>query len=502
MDPNKEASSGNGRRKRCVVCVVGILFVGAACFFAGKCSSRSVPAAVPHDADSSFLETAQKIDDYGKSLLDRAESATDVEELRNALAKLLRLQGASNETAALSAFHFAKEALKDGNRDLAKIYCLNAISHAPERPEYLEAYRNLFPEESSSAEDLDALLSVLQLACYTSNADDVEFLRRLITDVSAQRERAVNRATETVADIAEDADPLPEEYAWKNMPETSAEAITWLRERLAALEDGDTEDSRKTEQRLALETLSSDAAACLSKAEKTLNSPLVSKSDAEKANPDRDIALAASASQIQVANGLVAQIWVLDFDLLELPEARRREAYALSERVNKLSEKYAHERSRRYVERAKKALEDIRGIALPAADELDGFPNGDLTGKRLEIVEKLKEADENLKRISSAKALEEIQKELSSENSPAAKLQSLDAKRRIAYNLWAIGRIRKSHEASGKDDQKKRLREIDQALLNPAVSALFATVYSNNFASDVEAQIEIAEHEKLSLDDF
>lgn len=445
MENEKSASKRNWRLYASLV--GGGVLLGAGIVLAGtRFCSKEDEKIVDATTVGRFDEIYASLDEYRKTLIKKIEEEPDPEQLRSELTCLLGAQFSIDEFTAQTAFKKSKEALNDGNAGMAKIYCLNAINHDPTKVEYLEAYRALFGD-TADREDLSSLLSVLDLACYRVNPESLEKLKTVIEDVYEQ----IKRLEETPEDLPESAQENPFETAFELLSGKAEKQLDVL-EKTAV-------DDKTRKARLAAVT------ALLAQAESELSQ------------------LSSAADEV-------------DFQKLS----------AHTEKLQKLLSRLNDELSREHYEKALKILDEVKAVKMPEANELVRAPangtRGELTKARDDLVEKIKQLDESVRAIVSKSKMDELKKLLEGEDSPAEKLRALDEKRRIAYNLWAVREIQRAHEAKSEKDKATKLKRIEQALLTPAVSGVYATVYSKAFAENVDAQIEIAKAKKCVLTDF
>lgn len=443
MENEKSASKRNWRLYASLV--GGGVLLGAGIVLAGtRFCSKGDEKTVDATMVERFDEIYASLDEYRKTLIKKIEEEPDPEQLRAELTHLLGAQFSIDEFTAQTAFKKSKEALNDGNVGMAKIYCLNAINHDPAKVEYLEAYRELF-KDPADREELSSLLSVLDFACYRVNPESLEKLKTLIEGVYEQIKK------KTSEDVPASAQENPFETAFKLL---SGKA----EEQLEVLEKIEVDDKTRKARLSAV-------AALLAQAESEL-------------------------SQSSSADDKV------DFQKLSVH----------TEKLQQLLSRLNDELSREHYEKALKILDEVKAVKIPEANELVTSPangaRGELTKARDELVEKIRRLDEAVRAIVSKSKMDELKKLLEGEDSPAEKLRALDEKRRIAYNLWAVREIQRAHEAKSEKDKATKLKRIEQALLTPAVSGVYATVYSKAFAENVDAQIEIAKAKKCVLTDF
>ena len=192
-----------------------------------------------------------------------------------------------------------------------------------------------------------------------------------------------------------------------------------------------------------------------------------------------------------------------------------RQKKALSDLTKKLlasDKSYEHQISREHEEKARKILAQIeetfknpvRGNAKNNTEPSAKGKKGNFT-QEMEKIEKLAtEFNECFVEIACSEHSRELGEKAKSEDF-RKKLSELNIKRRTNYNLWAIRKIEKAWRLKDSNNERlkrERLECINQSLLNPAISALYATVFGKLFAENVDEQIKIAEAEKVEPEAF
>ena len=433
------------------------------------------------------------------------------------LNELAKKQLAGNNLAAQKAFEKARELKREGKFEDAKIYCLNAIAHAPSEAAYFqelfEIQGNLRNWDSSEWRFLQAMLTE---AFYRVNPETIPQMQTLSVDVAQKIEEADKRVSqeEEAARLAEAEaakKELSEKYAWSNFDSVEeANRASWLRERYDLLDTagGDEKETSETSATLSFYLHLSDAEKSLAKAESSLREDLVAKStfDNDETRARRDAELASVASQLQVVGGILTQIWVSDFSEMHNPEAIKNTVSEFSKRLLVAENEYSRQLSREFTEEANEIWAKIEAVRLPHAEGPflpvdDKTEFGDITLKIKELEGLIEKFNETLAKVVCAEDIDAFQKKTKRGNVDK-KLYDLNIRRKVAYNAWAIGKIERACFAKDEFDQKRHLKVVNQALLNPAVSALFATVYGKHFSENVNAQIEITKAEKIGLEQF
>lgn len=426
-------------------------------------------------------------------------------------------QFAGNNLAAQKAFEKARELKREGKFEEAKVYCLNAIMHVPSEAAY---FQELFEIQSNIQEPDASGWSVLQAmlseAVYRVDSDAIPQMRQLANDVARKIDEADKRisAEEEAAQLAaaEAAKKeLSREHAWIRFDSVaSADRAGWLRERYDLLDTAgsDEDETTETSATLSFYLHLADAEKALAKAESALREDLVAKSafDNDEIRARRDAELASVGSQLQVVGGILTQIWVSDFSEMHNPEAIKNTVSDFSKRLLGVENEYNRQLSREFTEKANEIWSKIEAFPVPSADERFPGPSdepesGVITQKIKGLERLIEEFNEMLSKVVCAEDIDALQKKMKHGNVDK-KIYELNIRRKVAYNAWAIGKIEAAYFAGDELDRKRYLKVVNQALLNPAVSALFATVYGKHFSENVNAQIEITKAEKIDLEQF
>ena len=433
------------------------------------------------------------------------------------LEELAEKQFAGNNLAAQKAFEKARELKNSGKFEDAKIYCLNAIAHLPSEAAYFqelfEIQSNLQEPDTSGWSVLQAMLSE---AVYRVDSDAIPQMRQLANDVARKIDEADKRisAEEDAAQLA-DAESakklLSEKYAWSRFDSVAAaDKAGWLRERYDLLDTAgsDEDETTETSATLSFYLHLADAEKALVKAESALREDLVAKSafGNDEIRARRDAELASVGSQLQVVGGILTQIWVSDFSGMHNPEAIKNTVSDFSKRLLDVETEYSRQLSREFTEKANEIWAKIEAFSVPSADERFPGPSdepelGVITQKIKGLERLIEEFNEMLSKVVCAEDIDTLQKKMKYGNVDK-KIYELNIRRKVVYNAWAIGKIEAAYYAGDEADRKRHLKVVNQALLNPAVSALFATVYGKHFSENVNAQIEITKAEKIDLDQF
>jgi hypothetical protein len=292
---------------------------------------------------------AQQTADLIKKLSDeqekaRVETAQQAADLSKRIDDLLE-SGAlfpNKSKPAAEAEALAKDALAKNDRQLAKIYYLSAVNHAPSEERFLAAYADLiFATEGSSMEDLSRLKSVLQISLYQVPPQRIQSILGLLTKLSekenvlvqAQRAKVLN--TDWKAEFAKlTAQALDQICMDENALARRLDALTEVLEGIDNQEEPDKafrgaveEEAARTRQVLtAIRT-----ANVLDRLLKELNS------DVERL-PNKALSI------LQTAEAMLGNLWGINSSNLPVPLRSKIDGYA--DTLRQSAEKVAEVKSR------------------------------------------------------------------------------------------------------------------------------------------------------------
>lgn len=106
------------------------------------------------------------------------------------VALLAKQKIAGNELAAEEAFKTATALMKKGDFTSARLYCLNAINHAPDKKQYFDTlYRIIEANKSTNISELEQLRSVLELGLYQVDSRDIPAMSKMLATVVNKQEK-------------------------------------------------------------------------------------------------------------------------------------------------------------------------------------------------------------------------------------------------------------------------------------------------------------------------
>ena len=409
---------------------------------------------------------------------------TQVEQATKEISALARQKIIGNETAAREAYEKAQEYVSKGDFAMARLYCLNAINHAPNKKAYFETLISIDKSKGtpSTQAELDAIRSVLELGLYQVDSRDIPAMVEMLAyvngqlkDISekaaeSQKREEQRKCAEALASLKEDG-----QYAWDKVaggtPESSIDSI---RERLAVLESLS-----------SVELSSDDAAFCREETKKsnvllgylaamlTIDNAL---SKAEKLLEASDPQFPAISSMVQTGNNVLSQLWNIDFALL--PGDARGKVIAQADRIAKIEKTFNRKKS---------------APAMAEINRIYQWLNGDLGGNCTQKIDTLQDGMKNimalLPEIYDLDCRRDVEKKI---GDLAEKVKKYSKERYKGYQEWAVKKCKDAFklyrswtrvdEADAVQVIEKHLLEIDPALLNPAVARLYQDVLSKQFA--------------------
>ncbi len=486
--------------------------------------SVEIPPDLEQRIGTQFELVAQRVEEHTVSAVNSATSSFD-EKCAKALDKSTAAFSAAcevlseetkkrisgNEVAAEEASKMAEKSKLEGDFVAAKRYCLNAITHAPTQSKYFEQLFEICDKNpKASSEDWEQLRGCLTIAEINVSAGDVPKILELQNQIAAIADAKEKEHQLALEQQREDLKKeLAEKYSWERMPSEISAKIKWLNDRWGILDE--LGDEAESEAELTIST--SNFYSSLREVESILDNAneLLDKCDKTFGNGDaeaREADLKGASSRIQVADGALSQIRLSDFSKIHDSGAAKKALSDLTKKLLASDKSYEHQISREHEEKARKILvqieetfkNSVRGNAKPSAKG----KKGNFT-QEIEKIEKLAtEFSECFAKIACSEHSRELGEKAKSEDF-RKKLSELNIKRRTNYNLWAIREIEAAWRMKDDNNEpltREYLERINQSLLNPAISALYATVFGKLFAEKVDAQIEIAEAEKLELERF
>ncbi|MEI6074418.1 MAG: hypothetical protein WCS94_02515 [Verrucomicrobiota bacterium] len=413
---------------------------------------------------------------------------------------------------ALEAVALAKAAEQAGDTNLAKIYYLSAVNHAPSAYPVLSNYANLvFRDTASTPEDFARLKSVLQISLYQIPPATVtnvlsllnETTRRETELLAAQTPKAVPVNWQEQFDKIAKAVPL--DTAWNDLKTLSKrwEGMNQIAESLRE-EPSQTNLLEQVENEAEL-TQNVLTASRLAQIMDTILQSL----DASVEQPGKAV------SQLQTAEATLGQLWGIDFNVAGWPKSLSDKVDAYPMAIQSYVEKVAAVKSRPAIAKLEKALADAKNYQIGKAknkyQQAVVYYDG--------CVSNAIDAAQNISTVAGRKESEDAIKTIRD--------LTLDAKRKQfdAYQKWAVARCEDSfneydsfktmtRDHAWQSFHAGNLKTIDQTILSPDVSRLFndimskltvqakGTVWGMDGANVFAMQKQCAEATKKKLEDF
>ena len=409
----------------------------------------------------------------------RVEREKNFREMREQLDELVS-SGAlfpNKSKPAGEATALAKAAEKAGDTNLAKIYYLSAINHAPSEFSMLKNYAELvFRDSSATAEDIARLKSVLQISLYQIPPTSVTSALGLLSE-------AVRREEQLLA--AQNPKPVPMNWpglfeqltkstaldnSWADLKQISRrwdglnEIVESLRE-----EQPDSALTKRVERELEL-TQRVLAAARFANALDTMMAALNSSSE----QPEKAVSL------LQTAEATLGQLWGIDS--AGWPAALRSKIDQYPKEIQRRVEVVAEVKSRPFLAKVEAERDSAKSYVKEANWKLlvaKGQPYQKVVTNCDGCFERAAAAAQNISSADGRKKAEAAIKEIRD--------IAVDAKRKQfdAYQKWAVGQCETAFYAREKDGfytdadaeaYSAYLAKIDQKLLSSETSRLFTDV--------------------------
>lgn len=395
----------------------------------------------------------------------------------------------------------AREAKAKGDTDLAALYYLNAINHAPADAVLLQEYGDfVLKDEKTATEKFRRLHSVLEVSIYQVDPESVAPLLALIKNVETRQ----NQLTDGV--IAQPVKPnwqaqfdaamaVKYDDLWQdeNKLGDHLEALTGLMEsadELDAPEQSKIDEITKklTEGKVIL------TATGVSKAleQVCFNLEASAESATEKA-----------LSIIQTAEGLLGHLWGLDLD--KLPQALSAKVNAYPQRIRFQLEKMESAKCMPLVNRIKELKDGALGVST----------SFNLQHRYSESEKHLKEAIPLYQQLSQQAAREKADAFLAAIR---AHMDSVREQQIAAYQKWTIAKINNAFDAYMKikvvteNDAKKIFDDNGLAEINPSLLKQDTATMMNDVTGKLIAEMsgktafeafkKTAETTKKRLEDF
>jgi hypothetical protein len=449
----------------------------------------------------------------------RAERETNFREMRQQLDDLVNSGAlfADKTKPALEAVALAKAAEQAGDTNMAKIYYLSAVNHAPSEFSHLKNYADIvFRDPAVTTEDFARLKSVLQISLYQIPPASVTNAFNLLNETMRREEQLLAAQTPRPVPVnwQERFDQLTNsitlENSWADLKQISRR---WngLNEIIESLheEQPDSDLTKQVERELELTQRVLAAARIASTLDTMMAALNLSSEQPEKA-----------VSLLQTAEATLGQLWGIDSR--GWPAALQAKADQYPKSIQSRVEIVAEFKSRPYLaiveaerDSAKSYVKEENWKSVLAK----GHPYQGAITNCDSCYERAAAAAQNISSAEGRKKAEAALKEIRD--------IALDAKRKQfdAYQTWAITRCEIAfnkfwgiHVLTRNDCwdcfYDGNLGAIDQSLLSPEVNRTFNDVMEKLTTSAVgvthgmdganvfSMQKQCAEAAKKKLEDF
>jgi len=445
----------------------------------------------------------------------RAERETNFREMRQQLDDLVN-SGAlfpDKTKPALEAVALAKAAEQSGDMNLAKIYYLSAVNHAPSEFSHLKDYADIvFRDPAATTEDFGRLKSVLQISLYQIPPASVTNALALLSETEQSENQLIAAQTPKPVPVNwqdqfdQIAKGLPLDATWSDLKKLSKrwEGLNQIAESL--LEEPlqtNLLDQVENETELTQNVLTASRLA------QVMDTILQSLDSSVEQQPEKAV------SQLQTAEATLGQLWGIDFNVAGWPKSLSDKVDAYPKAIQSYVEKVAEVKSRPAIAKLEKALADAKNYQIGNAKNkyqqavvyYDGCVSNAIdAAQNISTVAGRKEADDAIKGIRD---------------------MTLDAKRRQfdSYQKWAIDRCKDAFDKlnsfttwtsdhAWQGFNAGNLARIDQTLLSPDVSRMFNDIMSKitvdakghmwglDGQNVFSMQQQCAEAKKQKLEDF
>ncbi len=406
---------------------------------------------------------------------------------------------------AAEAVKMAKAALATGDQNIAKIYLLSAVNHAPSVFNHLRDYSEIIlQDKASTVEDLVRLKSVLQVSLYQIPPAGIGDALKLL-------ERTVQKENDLLA--LQNPRPVPVDWRERfaqvvatNKLDESVGDLKRLGSRLESLneiaeslreEQTDPDLRRNVEMEFEL-TQRVLTAARLSQ---TLDIVLRQLNDATTSQPEKAVSL------LQTAEGMLGQLWGIDS--AGFPAALRQKADQFPQAIQVQVERVAEAKSAPY-------LREIEQLLASAKSFRHGAAKNECQRALNHYDQCLQSAATVFDNITSTRLREKARTTIEK-----IRTLAVDARKKQfdAYQRWAVGACREAYDIFNGDKEgwftqkwmnafdETNLMFVDESKLAPETARLFSEIVQKflgkmNGDGAFYKSKAMAEAKKKALEDF
>lgn len=471
------------------------------------------------DASNTLSNLASQIQSQVRDDLGRAQTAreTNFGDMNKRLDDLVE-SGAlfpNKSKPANEAIAFANAALAVGDTNLAKVYYLSAINHAPSEFPALSSYANIvLGDPSSTSDDFDRLKSILQISLY-------QIPPAAVTNVLALLNEATRRERELLADQSPKPAPVNWQERFEQLMASNTLTSSWtdlkqISKRWDALNDiseslheeqPESELTKKVQSELDLTLRVLEATRLITALDTMITALTSCREQPEKA-----------ASLLQTAESTLGQLWGIDSAGWPAELCSKIDQYPKS--IQSYVDAVAEIKSAPFLAKVDAERDSVNACIQQkawATAASSGHPYQQVITKCDACYERAVAAAQSIFSTESREKAEAAMKQIRN--------IALDAKRKQfdAYQRWVVFRCKQAFDQYDKinnwykptllDETARNifdesgLVEVDQSLLAPETARLFDDVLRNlsshmSGAAQFEMQRDIAQSSKKKQEDF
>jgi hypothetical protein len=462
---------------------------------------------------------AQKAEQQQKE--QRSEREANFREMRQQLDDLVS-SGAlfpNKSKPAGEALALAKAAEKAGNRDLAKIYYLSAVNHAPSEFSILNDYAKfVLSDRSATTKDFSQLRSVLQISLYQISPGSITNAVNLLKQAESREEQLLAAQTPKPVNRQKQFEQISKtdtlDASWSDLKRLSRrwERLNEIAESLRD-EQPDTDFAKRVERELELTQRVLSVARLVTALDTMMN---VLNSSSEQ--PEKAVSL------LQAVEAMHVQL--LGIDSSGFPAGLRSKIDQYPKQIQRCVEAIAEVKSRPFIAQIEAERDSAKAYVankMRTDSSVKGGPIQKVIIHRNDCLHRAISALQQISFVDGRKKAEAAIKEIQD------LVRDAQQNQRDEYQKWVVGlckraftqyqntnftldpsRILKPTSANTlarKIFTSSNLATVDLSLLTPETSGLFSDVFvrlTNKMDGEGQflTQKEIAETKKKKLEDF